>query len=115
MADAAEHEAAVSPACFYLRERRDVGEKPSRSVSPLEASCRSSPSGAAFPAPACSLLELRGSVSQEAGADTQMLCGVQSALQAVECSCFSADSVARTSMSRSSQGGGVGLCVVQGA
>lgn len=63
MADAAEHEAAVSPACFHLRGRRDTEEKPSCSLSPLEASCRRSPSGAAFPAPACSLLELRGSVS----------------------------------------------------
>lgn len=63
MADAAEQEAAVSPACSHLRERRDMGEKPSCSFSPLEASCRRSPSGAAFPAPACGLPELRGSVS----------------------------------------------------
>lgn len=63
VADAAEHEAAVSPACFLLREERDMGEKPSCSLSPSEASCRRSPSGAAFPAPAFSLLQLRGSVS----------------------------------------------------
>lgn len=98
----------------FIFERGETWGRSPHSLSPSEGSCRRSPSGAAFPAPACSLLELWGSVLQEAGADTQMLCGVWSALQAIECSRFSADSVARTSASRSSQGGVV-LCAVQGA
>lgn len=50
MADAAEHEAAVSPACFYLRKRRDVGEKPSRSFA-LRGLLQKKPFWCCFPSP----------------------------------------------------------------
>jgi len=93
VADAAEHEAAVSPACFHLRERREALMQ----SFPLRGLLQKEPFWCCFPSPGVQPAGVEGSVSGEAGAETQMLCGGWSVLWALGCSHSSAASVAGTS------------------